>query len=151
VLNLLAYNPTESALDFLLRVHRDQASLTAHASVPWHTVFHRLNLSADILPSIAESLIFNWMPGLGAALSDTNPYQNMEILQTHIRTKLGLLASAAAGGPDGTHILLLLHGALANTSTVWVQRAAEQWKRIALWLADEGSWHKPVSGFVDCQ
>ncbi|KAF9890794.1 hypothetical protein FE257_005364 [Aspergillus nanangensis] len=151
VLNLISLHPSETVLDYLFRVQQDQAKLTAHANVPWYEVFRRLGLPAnEVIPRVAESLIFNWMPGLGAAVAGENPFQEMTVAQTHIRTKLGMLASADSNGPDGRNIVLFLQGAVSNRSSIWVERLAYEWKRIALWLAAEDSWGIPVERFVDC-
>ncbi|KAG2413222.1 hypothetical protein HFD88_002411 [Aspergillus terreus] len=151
VLNLIPFQPEQTVLDYLLHIQQVQAMLSAHANVPWYEVFRRLGLPAhEILPQVAESLIFNWMPGLGSAVFGENPFRNMKVAQTHIRTKLGLLASAGAGGPDGSNIVLFLQGAIANCSSVWVEKVAEDWKKIALWLAAEESWALPVARFADC-
>lgn len=151
VLNLIPFQPEQTVIDYLLHIQQVQAMLSAHANVPWYEVFRRLGLPAhEILPQVAESLIFNWMPGLGSAVFGENPFRNMRVAQTHIRTKLGLLASAGAGGPDGSNIVLFLQGAIANCSSVWVEKVADEWKKIALWLAAEESWTLPVARFADC-
>ncbi|KAE8150514.1 hypothetical protein BDV25DRAFT_139749 [Aspergillus avenaceus] len=151
VINLIRHNPEETVLDYLTRIQRTQVLLTEHGNVPWYEIFRRLDLPAhDILPTIAESLILNWMPGLGAAVLGENPFQHMTVLQTHIRTKMGMLVNASATGPDGSHIVLLLQGALANMSTREISRVADEIKRISLWLADEETWSMRVGQFWDC-
>lgn len=150
VLNLIEFLPNETVLDYLSRVQETQIDMTQHACAPWHEVFRHLDCSAgEIIPTVAESLIFNWMPGLGAAALGKNPYSCIEVSQTHIRTKLGMLASAGLGGPGGSQIVLFIQGALSNMSTEAVSRAAEDIKRISLWLAAESSWQKPVRQYTD--
>ncbi|KAJ5121351.1 uncharacterized protein N7515_009312 [Penicillium bovifimosum] len=149
VLNLIAYQPTETVLEYLIRVQEEQRNLTEHAQVPWHDLSQQVGCSMEeLLPAVANSLIFNWMPGLGPAILGENPYQNMAVTQTHIRTRLGMLASAGAGGVDGSQIVIFLQGALANMSSMWVERAAEEMKQIALWLAEETSLQMPVMEFI---
>jgi hypothetical protein len=149
VLNLVAFQPTETVLEYLMRIQSDQKCLTKHASIPWHELSHQTRHSMeDTIPTVAESMIFNWMPGLGPAALGENPFQNMAVKQTHIRTKLGMLASAGAGGADGSQIVLFLQGALANMSSLWVERAAQEMKSIALWLADDSSLHRQVGEFT---
>ncbi|KAL5361447.1 hypothetical protein BJX96DRAFT_185286 [Aspergillus floccosus] len=151
VLNLIPFQPEQTVLDYLLHIQRVQTMLSAHANVPWYEVFRRLGLPAEaVLPRVAESLIFNWMPGLGSAVFGDNPFRNMRVAQTHIRTKLGLLASAGCGGPNGSNIVLFLQGAIANCSSMWVGKIADEWRKIALWLAAEESWSMPIARFVDC-
>ena len=147
VLNLVTFHPEETVLEYLIWVQQTQALLSEYASVPWHEVLRRLDISGDVVPSVAESMFFNWIPGLAPAALGDNPFKNMQILQTHIRTKLGMMASAAAGGPDGSQIIIYLEGALANTSTVWVARAAKEWKKITLWFSDEKLLSVPVARF----
>lgn len=150
VLNLVEFRPTETVLEFLMRIQKEQENLTKHANVPWHELSqHTGHPMGSILPAVAESIIFNWMPGLGRAVLGENPYRNMTVKQTHIRTKLGMLASAGAGGVDGSQIVLFLQGALANMSSLWVERAGEEMKNIALWLADETSLHTRVAEFTN--
>ena len=93
-------------------------------------------------------MIFNWMPGLGPAVPGESSFQNMAVKRTHIRTKLGMLASAGAGGTDGSQIVLFLQGALANMSSLWVERAAQEMKSIALWLAEKSSLYRQVGEFT---
>ncbi|CRG92870.1 hypothetical protein PISL3812_09944 [Talaromyces islandicus] len=119
VLNLVPFQPTETVLEYLLQIQ-----------------------------SVEESMIFNWMPGLGPVALGESPFQNMTVKQTHIRTKLGMLASAGAGGADGSQILLYLQGASANTSSLQVGRAAQEMKSIALWLTDDSSLHRQVGEFT---
>ena len=47
---------------------------------------------------MAESMIFNWMPGLGPAVVGESSFPNMDVKRTDLRTKLGMLASAGARG-----------------------------------------------------
>ncbi|GIJ85595.1 hypothetical protein Asppvi_004454 [Aspergillus pseudoviridinutans] len=149
VVNLIAYNPKEPVLDYMMRVQHAQSQLTEHSSVPWYEVFKRLDLpAAATMSEIAESLIFNWVSELGPLMRGRNPFERMTLKQTHIRTKLGMLVNAGAGGPDGSQIIIQLHGALANMSSMWVENAAEELKNIAQWLADERSWSLPVAEFT---
>lgn len=147
VINLVAFRPEETVLDYLVRVQKTQASLSKHAMVPWHEVFRHLDVD-DPLSSIAQSLVFNWTPGMGPAILGENPLQNIEVLLTHIRTKIGMLACAGAGGLDGSQIFIYMEGALANTSPVLAKRAAEDMKMIALWLSDNASLSLPVGEFT---
>ncbi|KAJ5677319.1 uncharacterized protein N7477_002952 [Penicillium maclennaniae] len=149
VLNLVKFEPTETVLEYLTRIQKDQENLTKYANVPWHELSRQTgHPMEDILPVVAESMIFNWMAGLGPAVLGENPYRHMAVTQTHIRTKLGMLASAGAGGKDGGQIVLFFQGALANVSSLWVERAAEEMKNIALWLADETSLQTQVGEFT---
>jgi hypothetical protein len=104
VLNLVALHPEETVLDFLNNMQRDQANLTKYASVLWPEVLPRIGCTADVLSSVTESLIFNWMPGLGA-MGAKLEFQNMTIKQVHIRTKLGMLANARISG-DGKNMVI---------------------------------------------
>ncbi|KAA8648694.1 hypothetical protein EYZ11_010267 [Aspergillus tanneri] len=82
------------------------------------------------------------MLGLGAAALDEKnsyPFQNMTVMQIHIRTNLGMPAHAGAGGEDGSCTEMFLRGVVANCSSMWVERVADEWKNIALWLAEEES------------
>lgn len=147
VLNLVALHPEETVLGFLNRIQHDQANLTKYASVPWHEVFPRIDCTPDIMSKAVDSLIFNWMPGLGAMGANLE-FQNMTITQVHIRTKLGMLASAGMSG-DGKNMVMMLQGSLSNMSTMWIERVGEEWKRLCLWLSAEGSWYRPVGEYVE--
>ncbi|KAJ5239340.1 hypothetical protein N7468_003959 [Penicillium chermesinum] len=149
VLNLVKFQPTQTVLEYLLRIREDQDSLTKYATVPWHELSRQTGHSMEgTLPRVAESVIFNWMPGLGPAALGENPYRHMTVKQTHIRTKLGMLANAGAGGIDGSQILIFLQGAVANMSTLWVERTAQEMKSIALWLGNEDSLQIQVGEFT---
>jgi hypothetical protein len=149
VVNLVAYNPKEIVLDYIMRVQHTQSQLSEHSSVPWYEVFRRLDCPAvATMSKIAESLIFNWVSELGPMMRGRNPFEQMTVKQTHIRTKLGMLVNAGAGGTDGSQIIIQLHGALANMSSMWIEDVAEELKNIALWLADERSWSLQVAQFA---
>ncbi|KZN84721.1 hypothetical protein EN45_088630 [Penicillium chrysogenum] len=116
----------------------DQKNLTKHANVPWHELSHQTSHPIeDIIPAVEESMIFNWVPSLGPAVLEESSFQNMAVKQTYIRTKLGMLANAGAGGADGSQIVLFLQGALANMSSLCVEHAAQEMKSIAQWLAEK--------------
>ncbi|KAK1148177.1 hypothetical protein N8T08_010822 [Aspergillus melleus] len=89
VLNLIAFKPQETVLIYLCRVQQESAELGQHLPVPYHEVFPHLNCTDDVLVRAAESLIFNWMPRLGALASGANHFQNMAMTQLHIRTNIG--------------------------------------------------------------
>lgn len=146
VMNLVAFQPEETVLDFLNRMQQDQNNLTSYVNVPWHEVLPRIGCREDTISRAADSLIFNWMPGL-AALAEGGSFRNMKMTQLHIRAKLGMLANAGLSA-DGKEMVILLQGAVANQSSLWIQRIGEEWKRIILWLSAETSWNSPVNGFV---
>ena len=66
VLNLIAFEPEETVLGYLSRVQRESAELSQHFPVPFHEVLDRLECDDDVFLRAANSMIFNWMPGLGA-------------------------------------------------------------------------------------
>ncbi|OQE19339.1 hypothetical protein PENFLA_c019G03087 [Penicillium flavigenum] len=51
-----------------------------------------------------------------------------------------------AGGADGSQIVLFLQGALANMSSLWVERAAQEMKSIAQWLAEKSFLYRQCCG-----
>ncbi|KAJ6077574.1 uncharacterized protein N7446_000510 [Penicillium canescens] len=123
-------------------IKRVQANLAEYASVLWYEVLPRIGCTADFLNSVTENLIFNWMPGPGAIVAKLE-FQNTNIKQVHILTKLGMLANAGMCGDSKIMV------SLVNMSTVWIERAGEEWKRLPLWLSAEESWYRPVGGFVE--
>ncbi|KAJ5771746.1 hypothetical protein N7520_002275 [Penicillium odoratum] len=143
-LKLITLHPGETALQYLQRMQVAQMELTKYPSAPLHEVFRHLGLSsAQIVPAIANSLLFNWVPGLAAQVFGSNPFQHTTI-QPHLRTRVGLLANAGSGGADGSQIVIWLHGAIANTSTALAESVAEIWKQASLWLVNEENWDKPA-------
>ncbi|KAJ5237898.1 hypothetical protein N7489_007989 [Penicillium chrysogenum] len=147
VLNLVAFQPTETVLEYLIRIQSDQKNLTKHANVPWHELSHQTSHPIeDIIPAVEESMIFNWVPSLGPAVLGESSFQNMAVKQTYIRTKLGMLANAGAGGADGSQIVLFLQGALANMSSLCVEHAAQEMKSIAQWLAEKSFLYRQCCG-----
>ncbi|KAI9925101.1 hypothetical protein MW887_006509 [Aspergillus wentii] len=151
VLNLVDYQPEETVLAYLQRMQHYQAKLTQHASVPWNEVFRKLGGSAsEVLSAVTSSLNFNWMPGLGAMIRGGNPYEKLELAQVSARTNVGMVVNSGAIGDDGSQIVILIQGAVSNRSTQWVTRVAEHLKKIALWMADEESYHRPVGDFIEC-
>ncbi|KAI9826481.1 MAG: hypothetical protein M1819_007330 [Sarea resinae] len=151
VLNIVTIHPGETVLQFLHRMQGTQTDLIRHANAPWHEIARQIGPPAgDLLPQVADSLIFNWMPGLGAAAGGMNPRAHMQVMQVCIRTKLGMLVNAGMGGKDGSQIVLHLQGALANTSTEGIQWVAEGLEKISTWLAEKDSWDQPVETFTEC-
>lgn len=133
--SLVHLEPGETSLQYIQRMRTAALELTKYPSVPWHEVFKALGLSASqILPAACNSLLFNYMPGLAAQTFGDNPLRNMAVTEMHVRTVVGMLANAGAGGPEGSQVVLWLHGTVANTSTVLAEQLAEDWKQATLWL-----------------
>ena len=150
ILNMIAYQPHETVIEYLSRIREYQVEQTKHGSVPWHEVLRELDC-LDVFPATAESLMFNWMPGLGAQVSGgQNAYSHFKLVQTFIRVRMGMLVNAGTFGPNGSDVVFLLQGALTNMSTAWSVLFAEKLKKISLWLAAPKSWSKPVGQFIEC-
>lgn len=145
--NLVAFQPKETVLDFLNRMQHDQNQLSQYATVPWREVLPRIGCTEEAFSLAAESLLYNWMPGLSALAAGGAPFENMRMMQVHIRAKLGMLMNAAMT-QDGTGVVFFLQGSLANRSTLWTERFGEELKNICLWLAAEQSWSMQTGDFV---
>ena len=150
VLNMIAYQPHETVIEYLSRIREYQTEQTKHGSVPWHEVFRELDCP-DVLPAASESLMLNWMPGLGSlAGAGQNSFSHFKLNQMYMRVKMGTLVNVGTFGPDGSQVVVLLQGALTNMSTAWAVHFAERLKKISLWLAAPESWGKPVGQFMEC-
>ncbi|KAL4804175.1 hypothetical protein BDV18DRAFT_162584 [Aspergillus unguis] len=150
-LNLVDLRDGETAVQFLARMLAYQQALSKHPNVPWQRVFKELGLSQlelDPISAATDSILFNWQPNLASRVHADNPFQAMRLAVVHMRPRLGLLANVGAGGVDGNEVIMNLQGAIANTSTVQITRIAEQWKRAALWLADQECRARPVTELV---
>ncbi|KAG0156346.1 hypothetical protein PDIDSM_3524 [Penicillium digitatum] len=147
LVNLVAFRPKESVLNYLLAMQQEQSLFNKHATVPWREVFSRIRCTDKTFAQIADALLYNWMPGLSALVAGPVPYGSMEVSQIQIRAKFGMLVNAGIS-QNGTEVILQFEGSLANRSTMWIERVGEELKNICLWLVKEESWSLPLENFT---
>ncbi|KAJ5899344.1 hypothetical protein N7495_004088 [Penicillium taxi] len=146
---LTTIQPGETVVQYLQRMQAAQDGFTKYPSVPWNEVFRRLGLSSSqIIPAVANTLLFNWLPGLPAQILGGNPFKNSE-QECRFRFRTGLGAGVGTGGPDGSQVVFWFQGALANTSTAQTELVAEMWKQSALWVTNEENWNRPAIEAVE--
>jgi hypothetical protein len=146
VINLIEIKPNESVLEFLYRMQDDQTNLTKYASAPLKDIMFALGNSGPMIPTVIQSQIFNWVPGMGT--TGTNPYTNMELLSAVVRPEVGLALNAGLGGKDSSTMFLHVRGDGLDMKAF--QFMAYDLEKITRWILNPEHWDKSIGGFGEC-
>jgi hypothetical protein len=146
VINLVEIKPDETVLQFLLRMQDEQNNLTKHASAPWRDIMTGLGSAGDLIPTITQSQIFNWVPGMGT--TGTNPNENFKVLNAVARPAVGIAINGGLGGNESSTVFLHLRG--DGLTIEEFELMARDLEKITCWMTEESHWNAPVGGFKDC-
>jgi hypothetical protein len=146
VINLIEIKPDETVVQFLHRMQNDQDNLTKYASAPWRDIMAALGPAGDMIPTITQSQIFNWVPGMGT--TGTNPYENFRVLNAVVRPAVGIALNAGLGGEESSTMFLHVRGDGLTMEELGVM--ARDLEKITCWLTEERHWDAAVGAFAEC-
>lgn len=76
---MVAFQPTESVLEYLMRIQSDQKNLTKPACVPWYELSHQTSHPIeDIIPAVQE------MKSIALWLAKSSLYKQVGEFTKHV-------------------------------------------------------------------
>jgi hypothetical protein len=105
-----------------------------------------LGESGNMIPTVTQTQIFNWVPGMGTTGTDPNP--NFKVLNAVVRPQVGLAFNAGLGGKDSSTVFLHVRG--DGMDSIGLLNMAVDLEKIAIWMMKKSHWDTPVGKFREC-
>lgn len=138
----------ETVVGFLERMQDNQTAISKYATAPLQAIMKGLNDispgTGDLLPKIAGSAHFNWVPGFATATSDM--FQNYNMAAT-ARSGTGACFHAGLGGEKNQTVFVRVIGDGFRVSLEDARLMGEQILAITKWLVTEDNWSSPITQF----
>ncbi|KAK4612094.1 Acyl-CoA ligase sidI [Fulvia fulva] len=144
VLNNITIDPNESVLTMISSINNEQTLLTKHAHAPLFEIQKQLGNDVPAgtdLTDIMRRQIFNWLPGLKEAMSESDD-SPLKRTQVQSRSDVGILWNC--GMLDQEMFQMNASYDDAQLRKAEVEEAVERLFGIARWITEPGNWEKGV-------
>ncbi|KAH8879162.1 acetyl-CoA synthetase-like protein [Thozetella sp. PMI_491] len=154
VINFVEVRAEETVISLLNRMQHDQTSLTRYAAAPCYDIMSELGpVDGAMVPNIFMAQIYNWVPGRGAAETESeSPYKNFELVQVGVQprgessTEVGLDLEAGLGGQNSSTMFFLLRG--DGFARDEYEKIASELEKLTTALAKRENWNCPVGDIL---